>query len=97
MAVDGFAQSQVGSINKVLRGPNSESAGGGDSLQFAGDISKSFFSVLLEATRSFFELFDSHCDNPSIMSLLVDWVQNQTTSFIEVLARQVCNIILSYF
>ena len=76
---------KVSSVKKSLRTVEIS----GDALSFTAELSRSFFSTIYQANCSFVSLFGEHCEKPVIISLLVVWIQEQMSSFAEVLSRQV--------
>lgn len=72
-------------MKKVLRGIDSV----GDHFLFAKDLSNSFFVALIEASLSFIQLFEEKYETPSIMTLLLHWIQSQISSYVEVFLKQV--------
>lgn len=101
MAVDGFATTKASSIKKLLLTATAMDAAttsssnatsvvsSNDPVGFAVDLSTSFFGVLMETLQSFRSLFDVHFDRPEILNLLLSWIQQQVTSYVEVLTTQV--------
>jgi hypothetical protein len=85
MAADGFSQSKVVGIRKVLKGVEFT----GDTLLYTAELSRSFFVVLTDSSESFLQLFGESCEKPAIMALLLQWIHAQVAAFVEVLARQV--------
>eukprot|EP01038_Epipyxis_sp_PR26KG_P012943 gene12943-17352_t len=85
LAAEGFSSSQVNGIKKVLRDVEVS----GDTLTFTTELSHSFFLAISDASTSFLHLFGEHCEKPTIMSLLLVWIQGQVSAFAEVLSRQI--------
>ena len=81
--------SKVLVIKKVLKASSESATGGGDVSVLVSELSNAFFSALSDATLCFKELFAEHYDKPAITALLLGWVQNQITSFVELLSRHV--------
>lgn len=54
---------------------------------YARDLGKSFLTELLSSVKTFFELFEDQLDDPDILSILLEWTQNQTSDFIRFLCR----------
>jgi len=73
MAVEGFANSKIKSVQNALARVDVTD----DTLLFASDLSSSFFSFLLDACRSFQELFEAHYEKPETLNLLLCWIQKQ--------------------
>jgi len=85
MAAEAFALAQKDIIRRVLR--NVEASG--DPFTYTSDLTKSFFSTLIETSESFFQLFSEHKDDPQIISLLFGWAHKQLYSFTLVLTKQI--------
>ena len=83
-------------IKKVLKASSESATGGGDVSVLVSELSNGFFSALSDATMCFKELFAEHYDKPAITALLLGWVQNQITSFVELLSRHVTAHCTSY-
>jgi hypothetical protein len=61
----------------------------GDTVTFASELSTSFFTALQEACQSFSALFEEHYTKPEILNLLLNWVQKQVASYVEILIPHV--------
>ena len=61
----------------------------GDTVTFAAELSASFFGALQDGCVSFKMLFDDHYDKPEILNLLLEWVQGQIASYVEILLPHV--------
>jgi hypothetical protein len=68
----------------------------GDTVTFASELSTSFFTALQEACQSFSALFEEHYTKPKILNLLLNWVQKQVASYVEILIPHVSSLHVYY-
>lgn len=90
MAAEAFSSAQVDVIKRKLRTIEAT----GDPRGYTAEISRSFYASLAESAEAFLHLFAEHRERPSILSVLTQWIHNQTASYVLVLARQIqlgCN------